>query len=508
MQQPTKYPDGFSAPGSGAAEHLRRSLGPDYQRKTAGDGSVAIRNGDLFTVRKTEEEAVAAVYSVGRTAAGVWQVRGAGNAVGAFGLVGAPMDGVSMDPNLARYGLGLMQSLRLVASATPLLTDFNGGQWLQATYVDARSRRGIAPQDYYAADVITNNLLTARGAYALLFAQSGYRDVGGTPTFYSGACVAQMGAGGNPVHAFLCDDGKGGFSAGATLGYAAAVTYYASITTLAPGVLMKFDRYFRAGSPYSAAAVLVITKSVDGGATWTTVPASTLFGAELATINALANDTSNPTAIDNFNDAAGWMRVITAPLSRVQSVVVAVVPYMDGILKARVKMGVVDVATGAITGATVLLDDTSPLLASTHLKDLIATPDGVLLLTRATAPDISGIWPQPARVRLTTDGVSLADVGNLPLAENHTGTVRALSARRLVVPVYDEGAHRLLQSTDHGATWTRRAVIAADSRPPQVVEQFQNLADFGDVVFPRTGDQPANHYPATPWLTDIRIEHA
>lgn len=504
-QQPTKYPDGFSASGSGAAEHLRRTLGPEYQRKLTADGAVAIRNGDLFTVRKAEQD-VAAVYNVGRNAAGVWQVRGAANAAGTFGLVGAPMDGVSMDPNIFHYGRGLMQSLRFIAAPVPLVDDFNGGQWLQARYVDARSRRGITPTDYYFVDVITNNILTARGAYAIVFAQSGYRDVSGAPTFYSGACVAQMGAGGNPAHAFLCDDGKGGLSLGATLGYPAAITYYATVVTLAPGVLMKFDRYFRGGAPYTAADVLVVTKSIDAGATWATVPTPTLFSAELATINGLPN--SGTTNLDNFNEAAGWVRVITAPLSRTLSVVLAVVPYMDGFLKARVKMGVVDVASGLISGSTVLLDGVAPLLADTYLKDVLALPDGVLVLTRFVAPDISGIWPQPARVRITTDGVGLVDVGSLPLAENHTGTVRALSARRLVVPVYDEGAHRLLQSIDQGGTWTRRAVIAADGRPPQSTDQFQNLADFNDVVFPRTGDQPVNHYPATPWLTDIRIEHA
>ncbi|MEZ2293935.1 hypothetical protein [Variovorax sp. RCC_210] len=506
-QQPTKYPNGFDPGGSGAVEHLRRSLGPAWQRKRT-PGAVAVRNGDLFTVFKVEQD-LAAVYSLGRTAAGVWQVRGATNAEGLFGLVGAPWDGVSIDPNTRHYGRALMQSLRLVASSTPVISDFNGGQWTQAVFQQARSRRGIDVTPYYEANSITNNILTARGAYVLIQAQSGYRDAGGTPKFYSGACVTQMGAGGNPVMVFLRDDGESGFALGATLGFAGAVAYYGSVTTLAPGVLMKFDRYFRAGAPYSAAAVLVVTKSTDAGATWAAVPTPTLFGAELATINSLPNDSGNPSAIDAFNEAASWVRVVTAPLSRATSVVLAVVPYMDGgTLRARVKMGVVDVATGAITGSTVLLDATTPLLADTYLKDAIAMPAGVLVLTRPTAPDISAIWPQPARVRLTTDGVTLTDVGNLPLAENHTGTVRALSPRRLVVPVYEEGAHRLLQSIDQGASWTRRAVIATDSRPPQPTDQFQNLADFSDVVFARSGDQPINPYPATPWLTDIRIEHA
>lgn len=506
MQQPTKYLDGFSGPGSGAAEHLRRTLGPAYQRRQTMDGAKAIRNGDLFTVIGPRND-VAAVFSIGRNAAGVWQVRGAANAAGSFGLVGAPLDGISMDPNLWHYGRGLMQSLHFVASPMPLVDDFAGGQWLQAVYEDFRSRRGITPEPYYSIDVITNNILTARGAYAIVFAQSGYRDVSGTPTFYSGACVAQMGAGGNPVHTFLRDDGKGGFALGATLGYPAAITYYATVVTLAPGVLMKFDRYFRAGAPYTAADVLVITKSTDAGATWATVPTPTLFATELATINSLPN--SGTTNLNNFNEAAGWVRVITAPLSRAQSVVLAVAPYLDGAtLKARVKMGLVDVATGLISGTSVLLDNVSPLLADTYLKDVLALPDRVLVLTRFVAPDISGIWPQPARVRSTTDGVALADVGNLPLAENHTGTVRALSEQRLVVPVYDEGAHRLLQSLDAGATWTRRAVIAADGRPPQPADQFNNLADFGDVVYPRNGDQFVSPWPATPWLTDIRIAHA
>jgi hypothetical protein len=508
MQQPTKYPDGFSAPGSGAAEHLRRSMGPPYQRKIAGDGSVAIRNGDLFTVIAAHDQDVAAVYSVGRSGDNECQVRGAANAAGAFGLVGAPVDGVSLDPNIRAYGLGLMESVRLVASDTPLLADFNGGQWLQGVFEVLRSRRGIDAEPYVGLDVITNNILTGQGAYVIQFALSGYRDVSGTPTFYSGLCVAQMGAGGNPVHVFVRDDGAGGFAAGATLGYSAAITYYASATTLAPGVLLKFDRYFRLGAPYTAADVLVITKSNDGGATWAVAPTPTLFAAELATVNSLANSGTDP--ILAFNAAANWVRVITAPLSRATSVVVAVVPYIVGAntLRARVKMGTVDSATGAIVGSVTLLDDTTVVLADAFVKDLVAIPEGVLLLTRKEAADVAGIWSEPARVQMTVDGVNLTDVGYLPLPENRTGQVRALSARRLIVPVYDDGAHRLLSSVDGGATWMRRAVISNNSRPPQPSEQFQNLADFADVVFPRLGDRPANPLPATPWLTDIRIDHA
>lgn len=500
---PTKYRDGLIHAGTRLANYLRESDNAEYERKRV-FGAVAIRNGELLTVRLEEEQDMAAVYSVGRNASSQWQVRGAGDARGTFRVIGTPLDAISLAPNIVLYGRRLMASVRLFSA--PPVDDFAGTEWEQATFEVYRSRRGIEPEGYYALDSITPAFVLGASNFNLQFVPHGWRDVGGTPTFYQGALTTQMGSGGNPAHVFLRDDGTSQ-ALGATLGYGSAIAWYATSTTLAPGVLHKVDRYLRGDGPYFAAPVCVVTRSDDAGATWTAVGSHPLFDTELAAINALDTSAAGLNR-SNFNAAARWLRVITAPLSRAVSVVAAVVPYLDGTtLRARVKLGTVAAATGALTGSTVLLDGATPSNADAFLKDLVAVPEGVLVFTRPLTPD-AAVWGRPARIQLTTDGATLTDAGEMPLPENRTGWCRALSTRRLVAPGYVDGAHRLFQSVDRGATWTRRAVIAADSRPPQSGENNQMLADFADVVYPRLGSAAVAAFPATPWLTDSRIDHA
>lgn len=501
---PTKYRDGYSSTGRQGALWLAAG-DQEFSQKRTIDARVT-RCGDFIQVFKNPDTDVAAVYSVGRNVGGTWQVRGAANAVGLFQEIGAPLDGVSLLPNLGLYGKGLMYSMRAVAGTPAVVQDFAGNDWNKAAFEVFRSRRGVEPEGYYSADAIVPNFLTVPYTHYVETVLPGWRDVAGAPTFYQGLMATQMASGGNPSHLFVRDDGVTQ-ALGATLGYPSSIAWYATGATLAPGVLVKFDRYLRAGTPYFGAPVLVVTKSNDAGATWAAVASHPLVDTELATINALAN--SGTTNLTRFNEAAAWLRIHTAPLSRATSVVVAVVPYMDGTtLKSRVKMGTIDSGTGSMTGTTVLLDNATPANADVFFRALMAVPDGVLIFTRPLAPD-SNVWSRPARIQITTNGSALADVGTMPLVENRTGTiVRALSERRIVATGYDAGAHRLYQSTDNGATWTRRAVISDSSRPPQTAENGQNLADFADVVYPRQGQAAINALPATPWLTDIRIDHA
>lgn len=493
---PIKFRDGYSSLGRQAAVYFEAQDEPVLTKRR--DDVLVRKNGDFIQVFREQKDDVAAVYAIGRNIGGTWEVRGAANAAGVFSLIGPPQDGVSLLPNGFNYGRGLIGSVRLSAGSAPTVDDFNGQAWTAAVFDMTRSRRGIEPEGHYQVDAISPNFILGASSFVFITIPPGYRDVDGTPTFYTGAMVTQMGAGGQPAHRFVVDNGET-FGLGATLGYPSAVAFYSTSFVLAPGVLMKMDRYLRAGAPYTTTPAAVFTYSTDAGATWAVAPMPAMCATEIASVETL---TTTAPDLDLFNAAVRVYRLIAAPLSRTTSVVLGVVPYIDaGEVKARVKMGVVDAATYDVTGGTVLFDG-DPAEADLFLKDVLAIDGAVLVFTRPMTPD-TDVFSRPARVQKTLDGAALTDVGYLPFIERRTGVCRAVSRRRLVLPVFDDGAYRLYQSTDVAVTWSARAVIYAGGAAPA---GESNLVDFADVIYPRQGSAPANPLPATPWLTDIRID--
>ena len=497
---PTKYRDGYDATGMHGAVYLRDLLDrPHAQKRTI--GARVKKCGDFIEVFK-DKPGLGAIYSVGRNTSGVSQIWGSTTATGDFSYVGLPQDGLSTLSNFVYYGKRLGAS---VSSHTSLagssIVDFNGASWNQLAYSVYRGRNGVAPDGYYVVDVVYP---AWAGVFAteLQFAASGVYKVGGVNTFYTGASITQMTTGGQPHHMFIVDDGTT-FSFGAALGYTNAIPWYGETSTLAPGVLFKVDRYLRSTSPYTLADPFVFTYSSDAGNTWSVAPAQPLIATELATLVAL---TTSSTDLTNIVNATNWFKWLTAPLSRTQSVVVTAMPYMSGgSLKSRVKMGVLDATTMTTTGSVVLYDNAAPQDAANFLKCLIATKNGVIVATRPFTPD-SSIFSRAAQLQVTTDGVGLTNVGYLPYVETASApNIRALDTGTLVIPVYDAPttSYLLMQSKDFGVTWTQRATITTNGIVPP--GGLSNMTDFADIAYIRQGDSFPTEFPATPWLTDIRV---
>lgn len=504
-----KFRNGFTPAGNSAANWIQGEASISQRQR----GDVRVKRNGEFTQVFQGEVKQDGFYCLGRMTGEGLRITSSADARVFLDRGDAPTAGGFDTSQLAYYGKG--KGVVTTTQALGSLPDFDGRplQMLRVALYTTRTGKALTPA--YGVEAFNppegTNFALMRG---------GYRLAGDKHVFHGGIHYTLLTSGGQRVAAFTYDDGETQTLA-ATPYFLNQLGWYSTPLVLAPGVMLKMDRYRRPEYEGSSVAVLScpgldFNYSADGGQTWNAVSSSAMFAAELSTITGLPAVPIG-TYAPLFNRAIGAASITSAPLSRTLSVVLAQVPYVSfdtdpPLPKVRVKLGLVNVAAGCSLTETVVLFDGSPRDAAVFAgRGLLAIPGGVLLFTRPIlppGPTAGTEWNNPARVQFTSNGVGLVDRASMPLKENYTGLVTAINEKVLICPMWD-GSHSLFQSLDFGATWTRRGLITKKGVPPDDApiagqEQY-TLRDFALVTYLREGDVSANAFPMTPWLTDSRL---
>ncbi|MGJ3704652.1 hypothetical protein [Variovorax sp. AFSI2.2] len=492
-----KFRNGPTSQGRQAANWVQ---GDSADFTTRRRGNALVRKAGEFTnIFQKPDLALDGYYVLGDLVGAGTHVLGSATARGTFSDRGlAPDNGGFVLSEVGFYGKGWGSILKNGPST--VYTDFDGDPATVFANTLARTRNGRVLADLYDYNPAVPQ--EASGTLSFIV-RGGYRYVGTTPTFYTGLTFTGLDGGGQYLQAFVHDDGTTR-TLGGTEYLPGQIGWYATPSVLAPGVILKMDRYLRPTDVVTtidplACPGLRFNYTTDGGLGWASATDS-MFAAELLTITGL--DIGHP---GYFNDAIAEANLRTAPLSRTLSVAIGHVPYieMDGttpVVKVKVKMGLINTGAGCALSASTTLYDGLPIGAARFLsRDLLAVPEGVLVFTRDDAGGAE--WNAPARIRFTNNGTGFDERGYMPLPEYCTGVPSGIDTKTLICPMFD-GAYNLYQSKDWGATWTLRAAITENGVPPAT--GLPVMGNFSLVTMLRKDDLPANAAPATPWLYDCR----
>lgn len=501
-----KYRNGPTSLGRQASNWIQDGQSNTYATKRRGD--VLVRKGGEFTNIFQGPVAFDGFYAIGRVVGNGSRIVGSADCRVFSDRGPAPTSGGFDTAQLGYYGKGL----GTVVNNTFLgfFLDFDGKDCPMNESLLQRTRNGRKLTDYFS--------LPSFGpfggfGYTIYYTLGGYRAVPGGHQFYSGVSIPMLLEGGQHVQAYVYDDGESQ-ELGATPYFPNQLGWYASTLVLAPGVIVKMDRYLRPHYEESGVAAafspgLDFNYSLDAGLTWSPCASLEMFEEEMSTIVAIPPDIDNA---DSFNEAIGYADFFSAPLSRTLSVVVACVPYVEVFgetitVRAKAKIGLIDVNAGCSIVSTQTLYDGDPRNALLHIsRGVMAIKGGVLVFIRPEAPSYSQ-WNFPAKVFFTPNGTHLVERSTFPMKENRTGKVQALNDRVLTCTMYD-GKHSIYQSTDFGVTWARRGTVHRGGFPPNDAplpgQEEYSLRDFNIITFLRKDNQPVPAYPATPWLTDSR----
>jgi hypothetical protein len=321
---------------------------------------------------------------------------------------------------------------------------------------------------------------------------------GGVRTFmrgYSGLMVV-----GNQRGPFFICEIDGVRSYGATSFIPNQLASKPTSVMMGPGQFLMMSRYIRPDYVGSSVVVadcpgIAFSGSLDAGRTWVGTTAFASMFAAFDTVRTLL-----PPAISygtTFNQAVEMADIQSVMLNGTTAFVVARVPYIEVgtlALKRKVTYGLgYPGSSFALTENGVLYDgDPGGEVATPYAID-----GGVLLLTADSGVD----YPL---LTFTPDGITFEPIGTMPFIASRTGTIISIDKQTLLCPMYDEGEHRLYESKDRGATWTKRATIAKDGLNPDPA--YPRLMQFGDVTLLQKDGAPAYQYPATPWAGDCNIE--
>lgn len=262
--------------------------------------------------------------------------------------------------------------------------------------------------------------------------------------------------------------------------------------------------------------------SGDGGANWTFAGPQSAF--QEFTDSAVPMDVPPEVAADGlwswvhedinklFNDVVTATGLIgtPCPVSNRYSLALASVGYVvpdpsPGIgWKARRKHKIVAVDNQArtITEAAVLMDAD---FDSSHsfFGSSVAIGGGMLYHTTPhTTYDFRDGW---VHCWFVTLGGTHTYRGSMPTPAWLTGSLFAIDRNTVGCTVYEEGAYRLYESRDLGATWKRRAVIT-EAPLPAKVENVNYLLNFEYVAQLLSEGVNANPMPGAPWACDERLE--
>lgn len=505
-----KFRDGPTSVGRSASNYLQDGRDDTFMTRRR-PGVLVRKSGDFTNIFKDQEK-LDGFYSLGALAGGGTRIVGSLDGFSFTDRGPAPEQGGFTVTQLGFYGAGL--GVVTKPSANGAIVNFDSRACQAFRYELLRTRNGRRLVDYYEFPTF---IPTGRQDTLIFIARGGYWFDGTGHKFYAGA-HAPMVIGGQQVQTFITDDGKGAQGFGAVEYFINQLGWYATPLTLAPGVLMKMDRYLRPAYEPSSIDVagcpgLYFCFSADAGKTWQTCSASAMWTTELLTVTGLPENLAGAT---QFNKAVQYADIVAAPLNRRNSVCVASVPYYTPgpiqVLQVRVKLGVIDAESGCAMTESMVLFDGDPDDATIYRgRGLLAIPGGVLIFTRdvITGPNKGDdAWRYPAQIRITRSGFDIADWAVMPMKESYTGSVTGYDTRTMVCPMWD-GRHSLYRSRDFGRTWVRAGTISTRGVPPnddpQPSEEQFTLKDFGVITYLQKDDAPANADPLTPWLTDSRL---
>ncbi|MDR6453890.1 hypothetical protein [Variovorax paradoxus] len=501
-----KFRNGPTSIGRQAANWLQ-----DGQEgfRTRRRGDVIVRQGGEFTNILQGPVKFDGFYAIGEVIGNGSRIVGSADCRTFSDRGPAPTSGGFDTAQLAYYGRGIGSVVKNTFFGYFL--DFDGKDCPMNESALQLTRNGRTLKDYYT--------LPSFGPfggfpYTITYTLGGYRPVAGGHEFYSGVSLPMLLDGGQHVQAYIYDNGVGQ-EFGATPYFPNQLGWYASTLVLAPGVFLKMDRYLRphySGSGVAAGASpgLDFNYSTDAGLTWASCSSVEMFAEEMDTIIGIPPDIDKA---DSFNSAIGYAEILAAPLSRSLSVAVACVPYVvpqgDGfVVRAKAKIGLINVAAGCSITSTQTLYDGNPQDALLYIsRGVMAIKGGVLVFIRPVVPDHAQ-WNFPARIFFTPNGTDLVERATFPFKENRTGKVQGLNEKILTCAMYD-GEHSVYQSKDFGVSWTKRGVIHKNGVPPNDAplpdQEEYSLKSFNIITFLRKDNVPVPAYPATPWLTDSRV---
>lgn len=509
--KPVRYRDGFDNRGGKDARFLDANTpGAPFlkiRRFDAATGSttVAHKKGEFLEVTRTGALLEDGFYSLGRIGGEMVAV-GSPMGAGRFARRGTTFteDGVIDLTQIRVWGQGL--GLTVHSELVGVFTDFDGKDcdaYEVKIYRTRNGRRFVEHLTYLAF---------APYGYSTLFDMLPGEVYGPPGDRHFQAIFAYQGmkVDGQHFHAFVRDDGAA-LTHGDPPHLENQLAAFVSTHRLSPERYVMMCAYMRpqySGSSVDAAASpgLVFFFSDDSGDHWAEASSTELFQEFFDTVQTLPVP-FNGTIFNNAVNIAGFSAV---PWGKTKMLAYVVVPYIedpltDPVLKAKVKLGIIDSAARTLMGTLTLFDGLPNAALAFWNGGCVGVEGGMVFVTRPLATVYTDIQDQHPVIHFTPDAVSVATLGPTPQPNFKTGQVSAISPHTIVMPMYD-GEHSLYQSSDHGLTWTKRAVLS-DAAPVPVSDlgQFQ-LADFGALTFLRLNGRPANSTPGTPWASDSRIE--
>ncbi len=269
----------------------------------------------------------------------------------------------------------------------------------------------------------------------------------------------------------------------------------------------------------TAAPGIFFFGTTDGGATWFTIPATEFLAHEQAQFTAAANNGATDRL--RYNQSMDLTAASIVPLSRSTALVYArlgapdVIPVVGGrFVNSRVRVGVADLAARTVSLSTTLYEppfiDTNLLNNRRTLwrweRGACIAPGGGALVFFNDA-DYPANWTSTTQVLHTVDGAALASLGSMSVVAGRAGTPMAVSRAKLFMPAYEGSDHALLESSDKGLTWARRATISttATETLPGTVESRTGPRSFNNIAWLRSDGRAQNATPSAPWLSDDRI---
>lgn len=506
MNKPVRYRDGFNNQGGVDARYLARNELVPYLKKRRADGQggtvIAHKKGEFLEVTR-ENVLTDGFYSLGRVD-GVRRIVGSATARGRFRDRGPALagDGGTELDQLYFYGRGL----GLDFTITPLgsFADFDGAP-IPGYQIDVyRTRNGRAHTLHYSFEA------TAPFGYGTLITpvRGAVYGGAGARAFQAGFGYQTLLPGGQHAHIFLRDSGDAQ-TLGATPYLPNQLAGYFLPLRLGPAAFVSMGAYLRptySGSTVDVAACpgLVFSFSSDAGATWSTASSTELFSEFFATVQTLATGLGNAPV---FNEAVNVAGLAVAPLGANIALAYAVVPYMDGsTLKAKVKLGVINLASRTLIATLTLLDGTPDEAVGFWSGGCFAVEGGAIVMTRPLGTGgYATLHNEKPRMLFTPDGVGVLTQPPMPQENYRTGAPSAIGPNTIAAPMFD-GVHALYESRDRGATWSRRAIFTEEGPAPAPAVGRLALQDFSVLTFLRRENQPANGTPGAPWASDSRIE--
>lgn len=504
--------------GRTQAKFLRDQPGA-YLQKEAEDGVWAYKQGDFLNV-ENERQLLDGFYSLGNEGSGP-VVRGSATARGTFMLRGGgPFDGLQV-PQIINFGGGRGMMIEGQGEIGSIVDEWGlSCRVFRDAWYLTRDGRNIEPRGVF--DAVAINTISGEVGGGAQFVQGARHD----GVYENGWAFDTIDEAGVHFVRFGRDNGsdvafttiwkeQGYFPVIRGLSRVGPKAYLALIAIAQPeGLLDGYDGVY----DVAITAASFFMYSDDAGDTWSRIDPA-LTAVEMVTFDAIKTDIG---LRNIYNAAARWSIMVATPLTGATALVYMLSPLIQNantsitadVARANVTYGVFT-APGAISKSGVLYqavqggEPGGPTSLDNayrfYERQSEQAPGGgaLLMYNELVTPSYAS---NTFKIFHTTDGVSLTFIANSPFMASRVGKPLAVSATQLLCPMYD-GERSLFESTDLGATWTKRARISPLSTVPSPPSTLAPSIpqDFGVITFLRNDGRPANTSPGAPWVGDDRI---